>query len=243
MLTQKAEVIPPAYGSTASRETGIRTCGSISGLAAIGAPSTELVIWKRALPSQLRDWLNQIPVPVLPDLRLLIKPGELRPALEPLLEQCGITAGDMHDLFIADIGELVQVFSDITASARVDVRLERVDARGHLLDGQSGRLYAKKFKIGGVTRDKEYNLFKPHYKSRVFFFTVHDSEKGNSRVLVHIDPSLKRVKEKVIEFDFDWTSRTPPSSSTTSTGCTAALSSPAFLLSIISEVVKCQPYL
>tara|TARA_B100001123_G_scaffold219588_1_gene247796 strand:- start:1768 stop:4266 length:2499 start_codon:yes stop_codon:yes gene_type:complete len=71
-------------------------------------------------------------------------------------------------------------------------------------DGKSGRLYAKKFKIGGVTRDKEYNLFKPHYKSRVFFFTVHDSEKGNSRVLVHIDPSLKRVKEKVIEFDFDW---------------------------------------
>ena len=71
-------------------------------------------------------------------------------------------------------------------------------------DGKSGRLYAKKFKIGGVTRDKEYNLFKPHSRSRVFFFTVHDTEKTNSRVLVHIDPSLKRVKEKVIEFDFAW---------------------------------------
>ena len=127
MLTQKAEVIPPAYGSTASRETGIRTCGSISGLAAIGAPSTELVIWKRALPSQLRDWLNQIPVPVLPDLRLLIKPNELRPALEPLLNQCGMQAGDMRDLLITDIAKLIQVFSRITAKARVDVRLERVD--------------------------------------------------------------------------------------------------------------------
>jgi hypothetical protein len=127
MLTQKAEVIPPAYGSTASRETGIRTCGSISGLAAIGAPSTELVIWKRALPSQLRDWLNQIPVPVLPDLRLLIKPGELRPALEPLLDQCGMQAGDMRELLITDIAKLIQVFSRITAKARVDVRLERVD--------------------------------------------------------------------------------------------------------------------
>ena len=71
-------------------------------------------------------------------------------------------------------------------------------------DGKSGRLYAKKFKIGGVTREKEYNLFKPHYKSRVFFFAVHDSEKSNSNVLVHIDPSLKRVKEKIIEFDFGW---------------------------------------
>ena len=99
----------------------------MSGLAAIGTPSTELVIWKRALPHQLRDWLDQIPVRALPDLLLLIKLDELRPALEPLLNQCGIRAGDMRDLLIADIAKLVQVFSRITASAHVDVRLERVD--------------------------------------------------------------------------------------------------------------------
>jgi topoisomerase-4 subunit A len=71
-------------------------------------------------------------------------------------------------------------------------------------DGQSGRLYAKKFKVGGVTRDKEYPLFKTHSKSRIFYFSVHDSEKKNSRILVHIDPELKRVREKLIEFDFSW---------------------------------------
>ena len=71
-------------------------------------------------------------------------------------------------------------------------------------DGKSGRLYAKKFQTGGVTRDKEYNLFKPHSKSRIFFFAVHDSEDKNSNVLVHLDPDLKRVKEKIIEFDFGW---------------------------------------
>tara|TARA_B110000003_G_scaffold267725_1_gene296316 strand:+ start:2960 stop:5263 length:2304 start_codon:yes stop_codon:yes gene_type:complete len=71
-------------------------------------------------------------------------------------------------------------------------------------DGSSGRLYAKKFKIGGVTRDKEYPLFKAHSKSRIFYFSVHDSENKNSRILVHIDPELKRVREKVIEFDFSW---------------------------------------
>ena len=26
----------------------------------------------------------------------------------------------------------------------------------------------------------------------------------NSRILVHIDPDLKRVRDKVIEFDFSW---------------------------------------
>ena len=71
-------------------------------------------------------------------------------------------------------------------------------------DGKSGRLYAKKFKVGGVTRDKEYPLFKTHSKSRIFFFAVHDNEKKNSNILVHLDPELKRVKEMVIEFDFAW---------------------------------------
>ena len=55
-----------------------------------------------------------------------------------------------------------------------------------------------------MTREKEYPLFKTHSKSRIFFFAVHDSEKKNSRILVHLDPELKRVKEMVIEFDFAW---------------------------------------
>ena len=71
-------------------------------------------------------------------------------------------------------------------------------------DGASGRLYAKKFQVGGVTRDKEYNLFKPHSKSRVFFFAVQKSPDSNSNVLVHLDPTLKRIKEMMIEFDFSW---------------------------------------
>jgi len=71
-------------------------------------------------------------------------------------------------------------------------------------DGKSGRLYAKKFKVGGVTREKEYPLFKTYSKSRIFFFAVHDSEKKNSNILVHLDPELKRVKEMTIEFDFAW---------------------------------------
>ena len=90
-------------------------------------PSTELVIWKRTLPPQLRIWLEQILAQALPDLRLLIKPDELQPALEPLLNQCDITASDMQDLLVADIAKLVQAFSRIAASARVDVRLERID--------------------------------------------------------------------------------------------------------------------
>ena len=69
---------------------------------------------------------------------------------------------------------------------------------------ERGRLYAKKFKIGGVTRDKEYPLLRPIQNPVFSFFAVHDSEKKNSNILVHLDPELKRVREKVIEFDFAW---------------------------------------
>ena len=55
-----------------------------------------------------------------------------------------------------------------------------------------------------MTREKEYPLFKTHSKSRIFFFAVHDNEKKNSNILVHLDPELKRVKEMEIEFDFAW---------------------------------------
>ncbi len=127
MLAKKDEIILPPFGGAAPEKDSVQTCRSVDGLAAIQSSSTELVIWKRGLPPQFRDWLDHIPIEVLPDLRLLIKPIELQIALEPLLNQCGMQAGDMRDLLIADLANLIQVFAGITASARVDLRLERVN--------------------------------------------------------------------------------------------------------------------
>ena len=127
MLSKNDEIIRPPFGGFAPEKDSVQKCRSVDGLTAIQSSSTELVIWKRRLPPQFRDWLDHIPIEVLPDLRLLIKPSELQTALEPLLNQCGMQAGDMRDLLIADIANLIQVFAGITASARVDLRLERVD--------------------------------------------------------------------------------------------------------------------
>ena len=127
MLAKKDEIILPPFGGAAPEKDSVQTCRSVDGLTAIQSSSTELVIWKRWLPPQFRDWLDHIPIEVLPDLRLLIKPIELKIALEPLLNQCGMQAGDMRDLLIADLANLIQVFAGITASARVDLRLERVN--------------------------------------------------------------------------------------------------------------------
>ncbi len=106
---------------------GIRTCETRDGLAAINEPATELVIWQRSLPLGFRYWINQADAASLPELRILVKPLDLRPAVEPLLDGCGLARSDMRDLLVVDIAHLVSAFADITRSDCVDVRLERVD--------------------------------------------------------------------------------------------------------------------
>ena len=67
-------------------------------------------------------------------------------------------------------------------------------------DGASGKAFAKRFQIGGVTRDKLYPLVKSD-GSRVVYLDVSPTEKAMPKAL-HI--SLDgRSKARVREFDFD----------------------------------------
>ena len=104
----------------------IKTCNTGDGLAAINNPDTGLVIWQRALPSALQSWINDIEETQLPDLRILVKPHQLRHALEPLLFSRGLSAGEMLEQLLTDIHDLVVEFAKITNENAVDVRLESI---------------------------------------------------------------------------------------------------------------------
>ena len=70
-------------------------------------------------------------------------------------------------------------------------------------DGRDGPILAKRFKMGGVTRDKEYPLTKGTRGSRVLYFAVHDSEKESSAnsVVIHLKPQLRlRQLSRVYHF-------------------------------------------
>ena len=132
LLDQQTAITPPSQERGMPEQSdalprGVRTCEARDGLAAIKEPATQLVIWRRSLPSGFHDWIGRTKASKLPEIRLLVEPGELRPALEPLLDDCGLAAGDMRDLLVEDIAGLVGTFADITNSELVDVRLERVD--------------------------------------------------------------------------------------------------------------------
>ncbi len=121
-----AMVQTQAIEASSLPEMGIETCDSADGLSVFNRHGTELAVWRRALPPQLRAWLEDVDPANLPEHRVLLRPSDMPVAMESLLDECGMPAGDMRDLLIADIHDLVSHFADITRSEFVDVRLERI---------------------------------------------------------------------------------------------------------------------
>ena len=113
-------------GTLAAFGAGIETCDVVGGLTAINELDVELVIWRRTLPLRLRTWLERMDASQLPDMRVLVRPSDLRRAMEPQLDDCGLPPGAMRDLLLGDVDDLVSAFAGITRADLVDVRLQRV---------------------------------------------------------------------------------------------------------------------
>ncbi len=71
-------------------------------------------------------------------------------------------------------------------------------------DGRQGSLMAKRFRIGGVTRDKEYALTKGTPGSYVLYFMRHETEEESNAqsVIVHLKPALY-LRNLTIKFPFN----------------------------------------
>ncbi len=59
-------------------------------------------------------------------------------------------------------------------------------------DGKNGPVMAKRFRVGGITRDKEYAISRGKPGSMVLFFARHESEEASDaqNLLVHLKPAL-----------------------------------------------------
>lgn len=60
-------------------------------------------------------------------------------------------------------------------------------------EGKDGPVLAKRFRVGGVTRDKDYELTRGVKGTRVFYFAVHKTEKESEEqmLVVHLKPALR----------------------------------------------------
>ena len=70
-------------------------------------------------------------------------------------------------------------------------------------EGRDGPVLAKRFRVGGVTRDKIYELGKGTTGTRVLYFAVHGdlAESDANTVVVHLKPAL-RLRNVSREFQF-----------------------------------------
>lgn len=66
-------------------------------------------------------------------------------------------------------------------------------------DGQKGAVFAKRFNVMGITRDKVYSLFKEHPKSKVLYFSV--TSRDEQEVLELILSSVSNASQKVITYN------------------------------------------
>ncbi len=67
-------------------------------------------------------------------------------------------------------------------------------------DGETGTTYVKRFQVGGVTRDKDYDLTRGTSGSKVMYFTANPNGESET-VTVQLTPGCK-AKQKVFDFDF-----------------------------------------
>jgi len=69
-------------------------------------------------------------------------------------------------------------------------------------DGRDGKVFAKKFQVSGITRDRVYPLTQGKNGSRVLYFTTHeDEDSSNVKVRVHLKPA-PRLRNTEMDFDF-----------------------------------------
>ena len=77
---------------------------------------------------------------------------------------------------------------------------ERMTYNFIYLDGVSGRSMVKRFQVGGVTRDKEYDLTKGTKGSKLLYLTVNPN--GEAEVVTIYLTQGAKARVKVFDFDF-----------------------------------------
>lgn len=101
---------------------------------------------------------------------------------------------------VVKVGEKTYIGKDIIHAAVFQKNDERTTYNMIYMDGDSGKSFAKRFNVTGVTRDKEYFLAKEHEKSKVHYLSVNPNAEAEI-VRIVLTPGA-RAHKKELEFNF-----------------------------------------
>ena len=102
--------------------------------------------------------------------------------------------------FITKVDEKIYIGKDVI---HIDVWKKDDERTTYNLiyrDGKTGYYYIKRFFVKGITRDKEYNTTRGSDNSKIVYFSANPN--GEAEIIKVIHRPRKRLKKKILEFDF-----------------------------------------
>jgi topoisomerase-4 subunit A len=103
-------------------------------------------------------------------------------------------------MVVKKIGEKVFVGKNVIHAAVFHKNDERMTFNMIYLDGETGKSYAKRFQVGGVTRDKDYDLTKGSKNSKVHYFSANPN--GEAELITVYLTASSTARKKVFDYDF-----------------------------------------
>jgi len=101
---------------------------------------------------------------------------------------------------VVKVGEKTYIGKDIMHAAVFQKNDERTTYNMIYMDGSTGKSFAKRFNVTGVTRDKEYFLAGEHEKSKVHYLSINPNAEAEI-VKIVLTPGCKAHK-KEFEYNF-----------------------------------------
>jgi topoisomerase-4 subunit A len=104
------------------------------------------------------------------------------------------------NFIVTRIAEKVFVGKDIIYAAVFNKNDERMVYNMVYLDGKSGKSMVKRFKVMGITRDKEYDLTKGNPGSKTLYLSANPN--GEAETITLFLTAVSKARNKVFDFDF-----------------------------------------
>lgn len=103
---------------------GVGVTEQIENLSVIHKPGCAAAIWRRSTPPGFQVWIDAISADELPSARLILRPSEVRSAVEQLCERSGMPYGAHQSWLIEDVANLADRFVDIMKAPYLRLRLD-----------------------------------------------------------------------------------------------------------------------
>lgn len=122
---------------------GIVTCDKPEGFGAIKTPDCAAVLWQRRPDPGFQTWIDALDPVAMPAARLILRPGDVRPAVTEVCDIHDTPDGPERARLIDDIVALADIFADVMTARQLRLRLSPVDTnacRRFHIDALTARL-------------------------------------------------------------------------------------------------------